>query len=211
MELESLKYVWHTMKTPAVAKDESAHIRALLKKRSGGLVARMRRNLFGELILIAATYTPAILFYSWGFNGRLSPIAWLLVTLMALLVFYFYRKNLLLKEMLGSDSHLRSHLLQLTATLKKYTRFYTLAGTLMIPVMTILSWFIIRRAYPPAPGAALYYRVIGITWWRQPLLWLGLLVPLTIGIYYINTWYVHRLYGRHIRKLQDLLREMEED
>ena len=138
-------------------------------------------------------------------------IAWLLISLMGLFIVYFYKKNLLLKEILGADSEVRSHLRRLIGTLKRYTRFYTLAGTLMIPVITLLSYFIIRQAYPPAPGAALYYRFIGMTWWRQPLLWLGLLVILTIAVYYINTWYVHRLYGRHIRKLQDLLREMEED
>jgi hypothetical protein len=38
-----------------------------------------------------------------------------------------------------------------------------------------------------------------------------LLIPLTIGVYFLNVWYVGRLYGQHIRKLQDLLREMEEE
>jgi hypothetical protein len=35
------------------------------------------------------------------------------------------------------------------------------------------------------------------------------MVPLTIGVYYANAWYINRLYGQHIKKLQELLQEME--
>jgi hypothetical protein len=81
----------------------------------------------------------------------------------------------------------------------------------MIPVMTILSWLIIRWKYPPAPGADLFYRISGAPWWQHPLTWMLLLIPLTAGVYFLNVWYVGRLYGQHIRKLQHLLREMEEE
>ena len=32
----------------------------------------------------------------------------------------------------------------------------------------------------------------------------------TIAVYFLNRWYIHKLYGRHVRKLQELLREMDE-
>lgn len=210
MELESLKYVWHSLEVrsdPGAGSEQE--IIALLHKRSKGPVAKMRRNLLGELILVLVTYIPAILFYLLDFEGRLSGIASLLGLLMALLAAYYYRKNRLLKQMQCVSCQVRSNLKLQVSTLKKYTRFYIVSGTLMIPVMIILSYGIIRWKYPPPPGADLFYRISGMTWWQSPLFWISLLAPLTIGIYYVNVWYVNKLYGRHIKKLQELLEEME--
>ena len=48
-------------------------------------------------------------------------------------------------------------------------------------------------------------------WWTNSIYWLLLLAPLTIAVYYLNAWYINKLYGRHIKKLQELLREMDEE
>lgn len=211
MELDSLKYAWRNLESRPVPEKSPEEIRALLSRRSKGPVTKMRRNLAGEMVLLLVTYTPTILFYFLGFEGRLSVIGWLFILLMASLIIYFYQKNRLLKAMQCTEHSLLSSLQQQVDTLKKYTRFYIWAGTIMIPVMTILTWLIIRWKYPPIPGADLFYRLSGLPWWQHPLTWLTLLIPLTIGIYFGNVWYVGRLYGQHIRKLQELLREMEEE
>jgi hypothetical protein len=210
MELESLKYVWHALEgKPAGGQSSEQEIITLLHKRSKGPVAKMRRNLLGELILILMTYIPTILFYLLDFGGRLSGIAWLFFLLMLLFAGYYYRKDKLLREMQCVSCQVRSNLERQVGTLKKYTRFYTLTGTGMIPVMTIFSYLIIRWKFPPPSGSSLYYQISGIPWWQSPLFWISLLAPLTIGIYYVNVWYVNKLYGRHIQKLQELLQEME--
>ena len=211
MELDSLKYVWRSLDAKPAPDKSPEQIQALLQRRSKGPVAKMRRNLTGELILILVTYTPAILFYFLDFDGKLSGIAWLFVLLLVILAVYFYRKAQLLNTMQCAECNLLSSLQQQVNTLKRYTRFYVRAGTIMIPIMTILSWLIIRRKFPPVPGADLFYRISGSPWWQHPLIWIGLLIPVTVGIYFVNLWYVNRLYGQHIRKLQDLLREMEEE
>ncbi|HVW61883.1 MAG TPA: hypothetical protein VHC48_17640 [Puia sp.] len=211
MELDSLKYVWRTLESAPAPGKSPEEIRALLHQRSKGPVEKMRRNLTGELLLILVTYTPTILFYFLDFDGKLSGIGWLFILLLVILAVYFYRKDQILKAMQCSGCTLRSSLQRQVDTLKRYTRFYIRAGTIMIPLMTILSWLIIRWKYPPAPGADLFYRISGAPWWQHPLTWMLLLIPLTIGVYFLNVWYVGRLYGQHIRKLQDLLREMEEE
>ena len=210
MELDSLKYVWHNLEVRSAQEPQSeGDILALLQRRSKGPVARMRRNLLGEIILVLVTYVPAILFYLIDFEGRLSGIAWLFGLLLVFLGVYYYRKDRLLKEMQCVSCPIRSNLKLQVSTLKKYTRLYTVSGTIMIPVMTVFAWLIIRWKYPPPPGAALFYQISGISWWQSPLFWISLSAPLTIGIYYVNVWYVNKLYGRHIKKLQDLLAEME--
>jgi hypothetical protein len=211
MELDSLKYAWRTLEDPPASHKSADEIHALLQLRSGGIVTSMRRNLVGELILIAATYTPAILFYFLDFEGRLSGISWLFILLLGMLAVYFYRKHRLLKAMQCSGCSLYSNLRQQTITLGKYIKFYVWSGTLMIPIMFLLSWLIIRQKFPAAPGADLFYQLSDTPWWQHPLVWAVFLIPFTVGIYFVNQWYVHRLYGRHIRKLQDLLQEMEEE
>lgn len=210
MELESLKYVWHNLEVrPRESHHSDAEIIALLHKRSKGPVAKMRRNLLAELILVLVTYIPAGLFYLIDFEGKLSGVSWLFGLGMVLFAGYYYRKDRLLKGMLCVSCQVRSNLQRQITTLKKYIRFYTLAGTIMIPVMTICTYLIVRWKFPPSPGSALFYRIAGTPWWENPLSWLSLLVPVTIGVYYVNVWYVNKLYGRHIQKLQELLREME--
>jgi hypothetical protein len=210
MELESLKYIWHSQETPE-ARQPDAELLALLQKRSRGPVARMRRNLLAELILIVITYTPAILFYWIDFGGRLAGVGWLLLLTMGFYGGYFYRKNKLLQQMQCVQCEVRSNLQRQLTTLKKYVRFYLLAGTLLLPAMVILSWLIIHWQLPSVPGNALFHRLEQPQWWARPLLWLLLLVPVTIGSYYLNACYVNKLYGRHIRKLQELLQEMNEE
>ena len=207
MELESLKYIWHTLETPPAQTPGWQDLAALLEKRSRGPVARMRRNLVAETILMFVTYTPAVLCYLLAFDGRLSAISWLFALLAAAFFGYYYRKYRLLKEMECVTCQVKSNLARQVKTLKKYVRFYLLAGTAMIPVSYLLSYAIIRWKRPA--GRSLYLRLHPIPWWGNPVFWLILIVPLTIGIYYANAWYINRLYGRHIKKLQELLHEME--
>jgi amino acid transporter len=211
MELESLKYLWHTQGGVGAGEPDSPAVLAMLQKKSRGPVARMRKNLLGEIILVLVTYIPAVLFYLIDFGGRLSGISWLLLFLMVFLAGYYYRKNKLLKEMQCATCRIKPNLELQVRVLRKYIRFYLLAGTVMVPVTAILSYLIIHWKLNPPPGADLYYRMSHPLWWKNPVYWLALLAPFTIGIYYLNAWYVNKLYGRHIRKLEELLREMNDE
>jgi hypothetical protein len=213
MELESLKYIWHTLEAPPVVEQDRQALLALLERKSQAPVARMRRNIIGEGILLLVGYTPAILIFLLGFNGRLAAISWLFIFLLVLFFSYYFRKYQLLWAMQCPTCQLRSNLARQVDTLKRYTRFYLLAGTGMIPLMYVLSYMIIRWKLPAATSVLpiVYQRLHPAPWWTSPFFWLILLVPMTIGIYSINKWYIHRLYGRHIKKLQDLLQELDSE
>jgi|SRR6186713_1944427 len=211
MELDSLKYIWQTLEVPPTGEDNHRQILALMQKRSAGPLAKMRRNLYMEVALIIALYIPSILLYFLLFQGRLAGIGWLFFGILLLFTGYFYRKNRLLKEMQCVGCRVRSNLQRQVRTLTKYTRFYILTGTLLIPFMALCSYLIVRWKYPPAPGAALFHQLSRSPWWQNSLFLLIPLALITVGIYYANVWYVGKLYGRHIKKLQDLLREMDGD
>src|SRR5580658_10356251 len=96
MELESLKYIWHSLEAPPAREQDHRALLAMLGRRSQGLIARMRRNLIGEGILLLVAYTPACLCFLIGFDGRLAAISWLFVGMAAIFFAYYYRKYQLL-------------------------------------------------------------------------------------------------------------------
>ncbi|MBS1601361.1 MAG: hypothetical protein JST42_01745 [Bacteroidetes bacterium] len=227
MELDNLKVVWQVLEDPLSRGrrpgDPAAEVHAagmssgresllpLLQQRSRGPVARMRRNLRIELLCIIVAYIPLILFYLVEFQGRLRAISLLLILVGALFCAYYYRKSRLLTTMQCPACQVRSNLARQVGTLKRYTRFYLLASTIVIPAMAILTYAIFHlRLFYPGDGIV-YHRLSPAPWWASPTLWLLMLVPLTVGMYYFNAWYINRLYGRHIKKLQELLREMDEE
>jgi hypothetical protein len=210
MELESLKYIWHSLEAPPAFGQDRRALEAILQRKSQAPVARMRRNLIGEGILLLVAYTPAILCFLLGFDGRLAAISWLFVLMAAIFMAYYYRKYQLLKQMQCPTCPLKANLARQVGALKKYTRFYLLAGTGMIPLMYFLSYVIIRSKLPNATSA-LYQRLHPTPWWASPFFWLILLIPMTFCIYYLNAWYINRQYGRHIKKLQELLRELDSE
>jgi hypothetical protein len=211
MELENLKYIWQELESRPTPEPDPELILALLQKRSQGPVARMRRNLRAELLVIVISYIPTIIFYLVEFQGRLSALSGLLFLLGLFFCGYYYRKLLLLSEMNCPSCMVRSNLARQVATLKKYTRFYLLASTVVVPVVAVITYIVfhLRLHYPDNPG--IYHRLSPAPWWKNSIFWLIFLAPLTIAIYYFNVWYINKLYGRHIKKLQELLREMDEE
>jgi hypothetical protein len=210
MELESLRYIWRTLEAPPNLLQDRQSLLVLLQKKSQAPVARMRRNLIGEGILLLVGYIPAILCFLLGFEGRLAAISWLFITVLVFFFAYYFSKYRLLKKMQCPTCQLRSNLVRQVDTLKKYTRFYLLAGTAMIPLTYALSWIIIRWKLPSAVSV-LSRRLHPSPWWSNTAFWVILLIPLTVVMYFINAAYINRLYGRHIKKLQDLLRELDSE
>ncbi len=207
MELEDLKTIWQDRpdtwrRNEAGGKQSDRQqtgrqIRDLLRKRSRGLVAKMKRNLFGELLLVLTIYIPAILFYLFEFREKDPSTGWALLLLLLCFTGYYYRKNNLLNDMQRPDAAIRANLERQLLTLRKYIRFYTIAGTVFVPVMAILAllpWFL------TGPER---WKDIGIC---------GLaLAAVTFLSYRANVWGMNRLYGRYIKKLKGLLEEMDEE
>jgi len=212
MELENLKYIWDAQVTPETPGAGREEMLALLQKKSQGPVARMRRNLIAEGLFVGITYIPMIVLYLVAFEGRFFAISVLLFLIGAFFGTYYYHKMRLLKEMQCVSCMVRSNLARQVDTLKKYVRFYLLAGTAIIPLTAFLSYAILHRlATHPTSGARLYHQLSPLPWWTNPILWLFFMIPLTIVSYYFNAWYINKLYGRHIKKLQELLKEMDEE
>ena len=234
MELEDLRTIWRRIEYPAVGgeagsgkagastgvkaaeeardveRDRAVEgIRALLGRRSQGLVAKMKRNLFSELILVLGIYTPAILFYFFELGGRLSTVGWALLLLTVFFAGYTYFKNKLLNEMQCLSCTIRSNLQRQAATLQKYVRSYTIAGTILVPVMAIFSFLVSSRNLSGGSPVSAGYSLTGV--WGGKDLWIGALAlgVITVVSYFTNVWMMNKLYGKPIKKLRRLLEETD--
>lgn len=216
MELDSLKELWKEQDDRLAYQENNEEILSMLRKRSQNPIAKIKRNLRWELIAVIIIYSIAIWHYIVSWRGQYWEIAVLLFLVGASFVFYYYHKNKLLKQMQCVACEVKSNLQQQLKTLERYVRFYYISGTLLTPVVYYVAGLIIFFKTPGFAGSdnPLATRA-------QPILnhitehsyfteFLVSGVILALGAYFINGWYLNKMYGQHIQRLKELLRQMED-
>ena len=207
MELDELKDIWKEQPPERVAAD----VQPLLGKRSNTPIAKMKRHLLLELIAVFVCYGFVIIYFIAKFESRYLSISVLYFFLGSLFCIYYYKKSKLLKEMECMACEVKSNLSKQVATLEKYIRFYVWAGTAIIPIVVIFFyWF--EYTYVP-PGKEHFFILPSDTTSIAKSLGslLKWIIPLTIVFYYVNKWYVRKLYGKHVESLKEMLAQMEDD
>ena len=205
MELDHLKDLWQQQETEKVPEDP----RLLLGKKSLGPIAKMKRNLLIELIVVVLTYGLAIIYFFLASAGRLDSLAWVYLFLAIVFIVYFARKNRLLNEMECMSCQVKSNLSKQVTVLEKYVKFYMISGTVIVPMLALYTYYILipqlhfvnGNSNTPETDSTLILNA---------LLWISGTILLTFSFYFLNKWYVKKLYGNHIAKLKLMLEQMEE-
>ena len=198
MELDNLKEIWKGLddkKTPVGSNEE---ILSMLQKKSQRPLARMKRNLLAELIAVIVLYSASTVYYLMAWGGRYWELSLMFVLAGAFCVFYYYRKYKLLNSMECVACEVKSNLQRQLTTLEKYVRLYFITGVVLTPIAYFFAGFII---FAKTPGGAFNSKVF--------LIFSIVGVVISILFYYMNKWYVNKLYGQHVQKLKDVLKEME--
>jgi hypothetical protein len=166
----------------------------------------MRRNAWFETVftaLVAAALPFYIAFRDSAFH-RMYGVAMLLLSV--IMLYYFYRQLQLLGRMARAEVHVRAHLLELSAGLRKLLRFYyrlTLATT-PLAMLLVLGFF---------TGKELA-RTGDFRWGLMATVAAAFLMfgaVLQVGMVYGTRWYLQRLYGQHLDRLEASLRELSEE
>lgn len=222
MDLDNLKEIWkdldekdlHPAKREGIVPVVTSHeeeIAAILRKRSQNPIAKIKRNLATELTVIIVLYSVTIWYYITAWKGQYWELAVLLSIIGLSFVVYYFRKNKLLKEMQRVDCEVKSNLEQRLHTLEKYVRFYFVSGTVLTPAAYFVAGLIVFFKTPPRSTDKIPPMFTHITGHDYFVLFTVLGVALAIGSYFLNIWYVNKLYGKHINKLKNLLNQMEEN
>ena len=218
MELDSLKDIWKNLEEDDLRPGHEVPILSMLQKKSQSAIARLKRNLNRELAAVVILYSLTI-WYIIGYQQLYRELAVLLFLIGVGFLFYYYRKNKLLKQMQCVACEVKSNLKQQLVTLEKYVRFYFIAGTILTPLTYFAAGLIILFDTPtqqltnhlPIDVALSDLPVKNqITNSRFFILFIAIGIVLTVSIYFINRWWIKKMYGRHIDKLKELLLQMEE-
>jgi len=204
MELDDLRRQWQQPEAapPPLTPDQ---LTALLSQRSNGLVDKMRRNARYEVLFTAvvAMAMPILLPFAHNFLQRAQAMSLLLLAL--LMLGYYYRKLALLHRMAEPAGHVRGSLQQLGAGLRGLLQFNYRLTLAMVPASLLLIYGVTVGGELLRPGGARLklLLILGLA-----LLATGLLLHWAAAK--ATRWYLQRLYGQHLDRLEGLLRELDE-
>ncbi|GAB3579824.1 hypothetical protein [Hymenobacter daeguensis] len=204
MELDDLRRQWQQPEPAAPPLDQAA-LSHLLAQRSDGLVEKMRRNARWETAYVAliAVAMPLLIGFADNFLERAEVVSLFLLALVML--GYYYRKLKMLRQMTQPDGHVLGNLRRLCAGLRSMLRFnYRLTlGTAPAALLLVYEYVVGKEL--SRPGGVRTALLLGL---GAALLAVGLL--LQWAVVRAARWYLQRLYGQHLDRLEASLRELDE-
>lgn len=202
MEIEDLKDIWRMQSTAFQHKDE-AELASMLRGKSTSIVARLKRNVWIELIFTFLGGLGLLAYAMTLPDGSLKSTSISILLLFSIYSIYYFKKLRLLHQFDHSNDHIKANLERLIHSLNGYLRFYKRSYAILYPVYFILgllftaieqgaSGFISKISKPEVfvtllAGAILFF--ICSTW--------------------LTSWYLKKLYGDHLKKLEAILGELQ--
>jgi len=206
MELEDLRRQWQQPEKAASPAITSAELQALMRRQRGGLIEKMRRNTYWEASVASALVVPTLVIFLAYNHGPLAVLyAGSLALLTVVMAYYYYKVIRLLRRLAETTGSVRGHLERLYAGLRQLLRFYyrltlaTLPGALLL----IYSFFMGKELLRPDGFRTSLLAEVG-----AGLLLVG--AVLQTAVVYGTRWWMHRLYGQHLDRLEGQLRELDE-
>jgi hypothetical protein len=209
IELEDLKCIWSNKieKDIGQQKVEQEKIRLLLNKKSTNIIDRVRKNLLGEIVMfcICLVLVACVPFYFHSKEVSILCVVVIAVIFIPYLIYYI-KKYSELKRFFSYNENIKSSLQLLITQLEKYLNLYFWGSFLLTPVSGFLSGFAILYEMK-ALGFLLYFDVFSSA---TISLILSFALLLTLLSYPVMKWYIRKLYGQHLEKLKDCLKELNE-
>jgi hypothetical protein len=201
MELEDLKSIWKNSETDFLLKGE-AEIASMLTKKSLSIVDKLKRNVWFELLITLAA-SIALLIYAMQLSGALKWTSISIILMCLGYTVYYIKKLVLLSRFNPATENIRSNLTSLVENLTGYLKFYKRSYTVLYPI-----YFCVGLVFGGLErGTDRFFET--------------LLTPTTIlsivtiaGLFYFlskkfTNWYLNKLYGNHLNKLEGLLDELQ--
>lgn len=199
MELDDLRRQWQR---PEPAPLNKAALLQLLTQQSGSILTKLRRNARLELAINYALLPVALAVAGWASALWVRLFGGLLALVAGVCIYYFYRKLGLLREMDNPADDLRGHLRRITQGLRALIRFYYRLTLAMLPVTMLLNVvMVLTTLRGPVTTLKISILLVGLLIMSLLLYW-----PVARG----TTWYLQRLYGQHLDRLEGQLRELDD-
>lgn len=193
MELDDLKHIWQNAGEESQPSMDAEALLRLTKQSSQNIIERLVRNIWYELVVsifVVIAWFYYTLFYAeehWRIGGLTMGIF-----MIASLGFYLWGL-FRLKSISMADISLKESLTQLIKQFKLYIKAYTWLNILLIPFANFLGAYLILS---PLEAGLKTSAMIAVG--MAPLMW------------WLMRWYINRLYGQHLKRLESILQELNE-
>lgn len=200
MELDELKNELR-LKIEAASEPRSENqIASLLKQDAVSIVQKLRKSLRAELI-VSAVFVFVCL-YMMLFKGdwmyRVFFTTFFIIGIVFSLVLFLLLKKTATMPTVGN---VRYHLQQLIHLMDEYVKRYLQLTLILLPVCFVFGVWISYNNED---------QVLQPLAWRT-IIYLSLaMFVLGAAVYFFTKWYLRSLYGKYIRQMKGLLRELDE-
>lgn len=200
-ELDDLKTIWKQDRT--FENKGETEIAQMIKGSSKTLITRLKRSVWFELALTVVCIVALGIF---GLTLQPGTLMWIILSLLLLFViysFYYVKKIMALNEYEASTENLKNSLQLLIDKLDAYMVFYKRSYAILYPLFLILGIIFgimesgEERFQQKFQNPLYAFSMVLIT------------VIFMVGVYTITDWYLKKLYGNHIEKLKNLLRDLQ--
>jgi len=193
MELDDLKHIWQNSREASQPAMNAEALLLITRQRSQNIIERLVRNIWYELlvsIFVVIAWFYYTLFHAeehWRIGGLTMGIF-----MIASLGFYLWGL-FRLKSISMANVSLKESLAQLIKQFKLYIKAYTWLNILLIPFANFLGAYLI---FSPLEDGLKTSAIIAVG--MAPLMW------------WLMRWYINRLYGQHLTRLEGVLQELNE-
>lgn len=201
MELEDLKNIWRNSPDAFPQKGE-AEIALMIKGRSKSIISKLKQSVWIEL---SVTLLAGIALLMYALTLPAGALKWTAIAILLIFVgytIYYVKKLLLLNQYAAVTQNIRVNIETLTHRLKSYLRFYKRSYNVLYPVYFSLG--VIFSGIEQ--GLDHFMEVL-----RQPrtIAYLaGFGVLFYLGSTWLVNWLFRKLYGNHIERLTNLLKDL---
>ncbi|AII51113.1 hypothetical protein [Hymenobacter sp. APR13] len=183
---------------------DTAQLQQLLKTRPG-IIEKMRRNARWEMAATAAL----MLLFAVAYLRTDKLIALAQVSILQLIgagqLYYYYLKLGVLRRMATVEDNVQAHLRKMCVELRRLLQFFYKATLAAGPFAILTSYGFTVGSELSRPGGVRVGYLLGMA---GGLLFAGALLQLLVVRK--TRWYLQRLYGQHLDRLEASLRELED-
>ena len=205
MELDDLRRQWQQPPAETPAPLDSATLTRLLASQSEGIVEKLRRSAWWETAFAAVFTLVAPIMWFTATAVLYKAFAVIVLLVGSGMLYYYYRMFAVLNQMLLVEGNVRGHLQDLAAGMRTLLRFYYRLTLATSPLMMLFnfSFFLGRELARPAPLRwAVLLEMAGVS--------VAAALVMQVLAVYVTRWFMQRLYGRHLDRLEASLAELDE-
>lgn len=209
IELDDLRHIWKDKIDSNIDNQhmEQEKIRALLNRKSTNIIDKLRKNLLLEIAMFCFCLLLIACVPVYFKSKEVTLLCVIVITVIFIpYLIYYLKKYREFRQFFSYNQNIKSSLKALIAQLEKYLKIYFWGSLLLTPISGFLSGFAILYEMK-ALGFLLYFDVFSSATLSMIL---SFALLLTLISYPIMKWYIRKLYGQHLEKLKDCLKELEE-